>query len=279
MKVWFITGCSSGLGECLARAALQRGDKVIATAQRTNRLQSLAAAGATTMELDLNFDAEQMKRVATEAWDLHGGVDILINNAGIAQVGAVEEISKDEWQRIFRVNVFGPVDLANAFVPHMRKRKSGVIANISSLSAWQVEAGAAPYQASKAALSSICLAMAAELKPFGIDVCCIEPGYFRTKLLDNICLPSSKLAVYNGSAVRELESGIDSINGKQPGNPEKGAKVIVDVVTKATGRDVPNRLLLGPDAVQDVRDFLDQTKTDIAGWENLTTKTDFTHSD
>lgn len=134
-QVWLITGCSTGFGHALALRALERGDKVIATARNASKLESLKAAGADVLALDVTADMETLKEVATKAHSLYGKIDTLINNTGYLIDGAVEETSPEETYDLFNTNVFGTLNLTRAILPYMRARRAGIIANVSSVGA------------------------------------------------------------------------------------------------------------------------------------------------
>lgn len=185
--VWLITGCSSGFGAALANEALSRGFAVIATARNPSKLGDLKAAGATTLALDVTKPLPELEAIAEEVVKVHGRIDFLINNAGYAQVGGLEEISPGETQAQFSkrhvwlvptsradhdidTNIFGVLNVNRAFFPYMRKARSGVVANISSVGAWHGAAGAGLYCATKWCLSGLSETTTLEMKEFGIKV-------------------------------------------------------------------------------------------------------------
>ena len=148
-KVWFITGCSSGFGAALTQEILSRGDEVIATARNASRISDLQNVGAKIMELDVTADATTLKSKAEEAYNIFGRIDFLINNAGFSLQGTVEELTAEEIQTQFDTNVFGMLNVTRAFLPYLRKQRSGVIGNISSIGAWRGVAGLGVYCSSK----------------------------------------------------------------------------------------------------------------------------------
>ena len=181
-KVVYITGCSSGFGEVLAKQFLYRGHRVIATARNLSKITLPANERLCTQQLDVTESLEVLQAKAAEALTFFGQVDILANNAGYASTGCVEEASTQEWQRVFATNLFGPINLSKAFLPHMRAKKAdSVICTISSKVGIDPMATNSPYSASKAAVESVFENMAKELasKP-QIRVLLIEPGCFLT---------------------------------------------------------------------------------------------------
>ncbi|KAJ3284265.1 hypothetical protein HK104_010024 [Borealophlyctis nickersoniae] len=277
-RVWLITGCSSGFGRELVTAALAKGDKVIATARSTSKIADLVEVGAATLRLDVTDSAEEIQKVVAEAINVYGHIDILVNNAGFLVEGAIEETSPTELYTLFNTNVFGLCTVTTAILPHMRARKSGVIANMGSIGGWNGTPVAGPYCATKFALEGLTEALRAEVAHLGIDVCLIEPGYFRTDLLrpGNRLFTQARIQDYD-PAVESVRAALNEYNGKQPGDPVKGAKVIVDVLTKsgaAAGREIPVRLPLGSDALVHIKKKCDDTVALLEEWRDVIASTD-----
>ncbi|KAF2223221.1 putative oxidoreductase,short chain dehydrogenase [Elsinoe ampelina] len=246
-RVWLITGCSSGFGEQLTREVLSRGDKVIATARNSSRLDALKSAGADVLELDMTLSSLEMQEVAKKAIAIHGHIDVLVNNAGSVLAGAIEELSTEEWSRQFQTNFFGHVNLTTAVLPHMRERRSGTIVFVSSVAAWTVFPAGAAYNTTKAALSMLSETLSVEVESFGIKVCNIEPGYFRTPLPEK-AKSATPMAAYDNTVVGQSRDLLAYVEPYIKGDLKKGCRAIVDVLTGKGGREVPTRLLLGNDA-------------------------------
>jgi len=172
--------------------------------------------------------------------------------------------------------VFGLLNVTRAFLPHFRNQRSGVIANFSSIGAWSGFAGGGLYTASKWAVSGFSETMSVELAEFGISVCCIEPGYFRSNFLNpgNRFIASGHIADYDGTASRASAALLDQVDSNQLGDIAKGAKVIVDVLTRKEGKEIPVRLVLGSDAYQFVGDKCRATLKLLDEWKDVTTSTD-----
>ena len=158
----------------------------------------------------------------------------------------------------------------------MRRARSGVIANLSSIGAWGRVAGVGLYCASKYTVTGLTESLHEELKEFGIKVCVVEPGYFRSNFLNpaNNLIAKEKIEDYEGSAVRKGIALMEQVNNKQPGDIKKGAKVMVDVLTEATGKPVPLRLYLGQDAYEHIGDKCRETLGVLEEWKDICTKTD-----
>ncbi len=278
-KVWIITGCSSGFGREIARAALARGDIVVATARDPTKLADLGAKGAILQRLDVtDDDAHLAEAIASVLTETGGKIDILVNNAGYILTGAVEECSREEVQATFNTNVFGQLNVARAVLPIMRKQKSGIIANLGSIGGWQGTPGAGLYCATKACAAMISEALRFEVAHLGIKVTCVEPGYFRTSVLS----PGHRVRAKK--IIDELDKGagatigaLDALDRQQPGDPAKGAALIVEVLTgsgRAEGRDLPPRLVVGRDAYDFVTGNMNSNRVNLGLWKDLATSTD-----
>ena len=182
-KVALITGCSSGIGAATARSLLAEEWTVVATARDTDDIEALADAGCDTAELDVTKPA-QCKNVVDDAVDRHGRLDCLVNNAGYAQLGPLEDVPTRELHRQFDVNVYGPHRLIRAALPHMRDREDGTIVNVSSVSGRVSTPGMGAYNGSKFALEGMSDALRGEVGQYGIDVAVVEPGPVETSFTD-----------------------------------------------------------------------------------------------
>ncbi len=272
-RVWLVTGGSSGFGRAIAEAALARGDKVAATARRAERLEDLVSEAperAYAIALDVT-DPEGVRRAVDEVLEQFGRLDVLVNNAGHGQVGAVEETPEQELREIFDVHVFGPAALVRAVLPVMRRQGTGAIVQMSSFGGQVAYPGFSAYCATKFALEGFSEALAPEVAPFGIKVLIVEPGAFRTGFSGGALAQSREMPEYAGTVgpTREMITGID---GTQPGDPAKAARAIM---TALDSEDAPLRLPLGPDAVEGVRGKLDSVRADLERWETVSVSTAF----
>lgn len=175
MSVVLVTGCSSGIGEATARRLLGRGHTVYATARRPEVLAELAAAGATTLALDVT-DEESMVSAVKEVEAAHGAVGALVNNAGYGLQGPIEETPLDEVRRQLETNFFGLVRLTQLVLPGMRGAGAGRVVNVSSMGGRLALPGGAFYHASKWAVEAYSDVLRLEVGPFGVKVSIIEPG-------------------------------------------------------------------------------------------------------
>ncbi|KAF8501242.1 putative short-chain oxidoreductase [Hysterangium stoloniferum] len=275
--VWVITGCSSGFGKDVCLSALQRGHKVIATCRGNaeERLADLVAQGARALSLDVTASKEDIETFAHEAIEAYGHVDIICNNAGYVQFGTFEELSPEEVLKQYQTLVFGPLNITRAFLPHLRERKTGVVAMIGSQGAHLTFPGIGSYTSAKAALLSLSRTLAAEVQPFGIEVTCIEPGSFHTDLL----ITFSQVPVVPLNKIPDYEETLASFTPpEQPGDPKKGAERIVDLLTHsgyASGKPMPFGIALGDDAYNSISNAVDTRKVLLQEWKDWSLGTGF----
>jgi short-subunit dehydrogenase len=273
-RVWFITGTSTGFGYLLAKEALRRGERVIATARDTSKLKNLTAQypdQARTFTLDVTKPA-QIESVAQQAIAAFGHVDVLVNNAGYGVNGAIEEVSEEEFEPMFQTNIYGLIRTTRAFLPHFRQRRSGHIFNLSSIGGLTGAPGWGFYNATKFAVEGFSEALAGEMKPLGVHVTVVEPGPFRTDFLGRSGkLAAKELPEYVETAGKAREY-LTTQAGKQPGDPQKAVEAIITV---ADSPNPPLHLILGKIGLTRFRDKLAQWEKEIAAWEPVTTGADF----
>ena len=181
-KVWFITGCSTGFGRALASLALQQGNRVVVTARKTSDIEDIVAPypeTAIAFKLDVT-DKADIKASVEKALETFGGIDVLVNNAGIGYFGAVEESEEDEVRRMFEINVFGLANMTKEVLPIMRKQRSGHIVNIASIGGLVSFPAVGFYNATKYAVDGLSESLAKETAHLGIKVTVIAPSGFRT---------------------------------------------------------------------------------------------------
>lgn len=273
-KVWFLTGASRGFGLEIAREILRRGDRVVATARRAGQIPALFPdADDSLLAIDLDVtDGDQAAAAVRSAVARFGRVDVLVNNAGRGLLGAVEECSDASARAVYEVNVFGALTMQRAVLPVMRRQRSGHIINISSVGGLLGSPGWGIYCSTKFAMEGFSEALAQELKPLGIWVTIIEPGYFRTDFLDASSLGTEEtvIADYDSTAGAVRGHAVD-INHAQPGDPVKAAAAIVDIAAVA---EPPVHLLLGTDCVAAVEAKIADLQADIEKWRYVSLSTD-----
>jgi NAD(P)-dependent dehydrogenase (short-subunit alcohol dehydrogenase family) len=225
-KVVLITGCSSGIGRCLAERLTHSGYIVVATARKVETLLDLPAA------LKLPLDVTQpdsIDRAVTRTLQQFGQIDVLINNAGYTMLGALEEVSDEQTRQVFDVNVFGALRMIRAVVPHMRRQHSGRIINVSSIAGKLSTPVNGTYSATKFALEALSDALRLELEPFGIQVIAIEPGAILSNF-DNTAQAHAKGILTNANSpylklYQQNEKFSTEMRKHEPG-PEAVCKVI-----------------------------------------------------
>ncbi|KAJ6545369.1 putative short-chain oxidoreductase [Mycena capillaripes] len=272
--VILITGCSTGFGRELSLGALDRGFRVISTARRVESLVELKERGAQTLQLDVTSPPSELSTFAATVWNIHGQVDFLINNAGYLQGGAIEENTPEETMAQFNTNVFGLLNTTNAFLPYFRKRRAGIIVNISSMGGSLNMVGAGIYCASKAAVDSFSDTWARELAEFNVKCISIQPGMFRTSVAEssNLRRGSHRIPEYTVPAKIFVE--YNAAAGTERGDPTKAAVRILDFITRE-GRDLPLRLTVGDDAFENVKATLLQRLADMEKFKSCSVGTNF----
>jgi NAD(P)-dependent dehydrogenase (short-subunit alcohol dehydrogenase family) len=271
-KVWFITGCSSGFGRAIAEAALAAGHRVIATARDIRSIADLEKEGhCHLLSLDVT-EPESIPGVIRQAAEVWGRIDVLVNNAGYGLVGAVEEGSDAQIRRCMETNFFGPLEVIRAALPLLRAQGSGHIVNISAAAAISNYAGFGIYGAAKGALEMMSESLRLELSPLGIRVTLVQPGPFRTDFINrSLDRAEGPVADYERSSGKFLRF-LESMNGRQPGDPSKAAAAILAVVASD---NPPLRLVLGKYANDKVRKRSAEVERERAAWEPIGLPTDY----
>ncbi|PTB62682.1 NAD(P)-binding protein [Trichoderma citrinoviride] len=281
-QTWLITGASSGLGLDLALVAAKQGNKVIATTRSLAKAQKITDKNITVARLDQNEPLEQIKADMDAIISAHGPIDVVVNCAAYVHTGIIEDLTPEDTYAQFHTNVFGALNVYRAVLPHLRAKRSGTLVTIGSMAAWFVHPAASLYNASKAALRWLSIGLASEVKHLGIKHLLVEPGRFRTDLLNQ----TGNFRTANGSNgiedYRDIsEAAKESLareDHKQPGDPVKGAQVIYDVVTStgvAQGKEMPSFLPLGPDAIQEITASAQAAIDVCQEWKEIASSTDY----
>ncbi len=237
-KVILVTGASSGMGKATAKLLIEQGYIVYCGARRVEKMSDLKELGGHVYELDVT-DQKSIDKLAAEIIKKQGRLDVLINNAGYGLYGAVEDIELDDARRQFEVNIFGLAAVTKAFLPLMRKQKSGKIINISSMGGKVYTPMGAWYHATKHALEGWSDCLRLELKPFGIDVVIVEPGVIKTEF-GNIAgepiLKNSGEGAYKKMAKNMAKSMNNSYRPDGLGSP---VSLISNTIAKIIKKDRP----------------------------------------
>lgn len=265
-----ITGVSSGLGKALAEEALRQGWRVVGTVRQEEArkdFEAIRSGRAFGRILDVR-EMARMAEVVGEIEESVGPVDVLVNNAGYGLAATIEEAPLEEVREQFEVNVFGQIAMLQAVLPHMRKRRSGRILNMTSMGGLMTFPGVGIYNSTKFAMEGVTEALRQEVAEFGILVTAIEPGLFQTN--------------WAGSSLRSAPGSIQDYNaqrearGKQEidwgaGDPVKAAEAMLTILADPKP---PGHLLLGSIADELVGKKLDTLRSEIEKYRALTASAD-----
>lgn len=274
-KVWFITGASKGLGLALVKQLLNKGHQVAATSRNATDLNKVIPANPNFLALTVDINnEEEVKMAINKSMEQFGHLDVVVNNAGYGLLGSLEELSEEEARKNFNINVFGSLNVIRNVMPHLRAQQSGHIFNISSIGGFTGNfPGWGIYCATKFAVHGLSESLAMEVKPFGVNVTIVSPGYFRTNFLtkDSMNTPKKQLDAYQ--SVRDSQTAHqDQINGNQAGDPEKAVAAIIEI---AEVENPPLHLFLGEDAYNVAYVKMDAVKSDLEKWKKMTVTTGF----
>jgi NAD(P)-dependent dehydrogenase (short-subunit alcohol dehydrogenase family) len=261
-KNWLITGVSSGLGKALAETVIEKGDFVIGTFRIPSQVEAFNIkhnGKAQGILLDITNE-NRIDKLIVQIISKYGSIDVLVNNAGLGFVGAIEETSMKEVRAVFEANFFGTLKLTQAVLPFMRKEKKGHIVQISSHGGIKAFAGFGIYNASKFALEGFSEALAQEVGPLGVKVLIVEPGPFRTKFAGDGLGQAKKVINDYSESAGAFRTKLKGVDGKQEGDPMKAAKAIVELVNS---KNPTLRLPLGKVALMTIGMKLDSVKMDL----------------
>ena len=260
-KGWFVTGSSRGLGRVWVEAALERGDRVVATARDAAALDGLVEAyGDRVLALPLDVtDRDAAFRTVAEAKEFLGSLDVVVNNAGYGLFGMVEEITEEQARAQLETNVFGALWVTQAAVAIMREQGSGHIVQVSSIGGVHAFPGLGLYHASKWALEGLSQSLAQEVAGFGIHVTLIEPGGFDTDWSGPSSTISQALPDY--AELHQQVAEVRKQRWAKPGDPKASAAALLKVVD---AERPPLRVFFGETPLQTARaDY----ESRLANWE------------
>ena len=248
-KVWFVTGAGSGIGAGVARAAIRAGHRVVATGRNTHKLRStlgdVAGDDLLLERLDVTDEAA-LSTAVDAAIARFGRIDVLVNNAGYSLLGNFEEMTVEQIEQQLATNFWGVVLAMRAVLPVMRRQRAGRILNISSVAGVVGFAHCAAYGASKFAVEGLSLSVAQEVAPFGITVTVVEPGFFRTGLLDPSSVEWGSEHIADYGPAGSVAATWERYHGQQPGNPATLGETLVQIADM----DAPPKIFVaGGDAL------------------------------
>jgi NAD(P)-dependent dehydrogenase (short-subunit alcohol dehydrogenase family) len=274
-QTWIITGASKGLGRALAEAALVAGDQVVAAVRNPDAVADLITTFGDRVT-SVQFDARDTTKAASlvqAAVDRYGRLDVLVNNAGRAIVGAAEEVTDAQLRDLMDLHLFGPAALVRAALPIMRAQGGGTIVQMSSQGGRMSFPGVSTYSASKFALEGWSEALAGEVAPFGIRVMLVEPSRFRTAFNAADVLDFTAILPTYREILTDVRTDMAGADGNQEGDPVKAAQIIVSL---AHSDEVPLRLPLGAEAVERLTATYQRGLDGVSQWAELARSADFT---
>jgi NAD(P)-dependent dehydrogenase (short-subunit alcohol dehydrogenase family) len=272
-RTWLITGSSRGLGNALARAVIEAGDQLVATARAPDDLAELARAGGdrvVCVALDVADEAAAARAVTTSV-ERFGGLDVVVNNAGYGNVAPIEDTTIASFRQQIETNLFGTILVTKATIPLFRQQRRGHFIQVSSIGGRAGATGRAPYSAAKFGVEGFSEVLATEMAPFGVKVTIVEPGGFRTDFAG----ASTQIAEGNpayAETVGKTAAMQRAYDGKQPGDPDRAARAILDVVAAPAP---PLRLVLGKDAYARAERTDESRLAELRAWRALSESTDF----
>jgi NAD(P)-dependent dehydrogenase (short-subunit alcohol dehydrogenase family) len=260
-KVWFITGAGRGMGVEFVKAALAAGYSVVATGRNIGTVREAVGAHDELLVVKLDItDAVGAKDSVEAAMKRFGRIDVLVNNAGNFYAGFFEELSQEQVERQVHTNLFGPMNVTRAVLPVMRKQRSGHVVTLSSMAGLVGQAFCSAYAASKFGLEGWMESIRFEIEPFGIRTTIVEPGFFRTDLLEASSTIWAELSIDDyAERTAQTKPAWQAMSGRQSNDPAKLARALVKLVDS---RQPPLRWVAGADALptaeQKARDLLAQ---------------------
>ena len=267
-KIWLLTGAGRGMGIDIAKAALAAGFKVVATGRDTGRVTKAIGESENLFVVKLDVtSAADAEAAAKAAVDKFGTIDVLVNNAANFYAGYFEELSPRQIEHQIATNLYGPMNVTRAVLPIMRKNRSGHIISLSSIAGLVGTEYTSAYNASKFALEGWMESLSLEVAPFGIKTTIVEPGYFRTELLEPASTTWSETRVEDYAERSAMfRSAFESVNGKQPGDPAKLAAALIKL---ASQNEPPARWLAGADAISDAEKKIRELQEQINAYREL----------
>jgi NAD(P)-dependent dehydrogenase (short-subunit alcohol dehydrogenase family) len=258
-KVWFITGTSKGFGRIWAEAALERGDRVAATARDASSLDALVEQyGDAVLPIALDVtDKAAVDTAVARAHDHFGRLDIVVNNAGYGLFGAIEEVTEAQARAQIETNLFGALWVTKAALPYLREQRSGHIIQVSSIGGVNAFPTLGLYHASKWGLEGFSQSLAAEVAEFGVKVTLVEPTGYSTDWAGPSSVQAEHLAAYDGIRERRAQQR----GGMSRGVPEATGPAILELVDAP---EPPLRVFFGTGPLDIIRD---EYARRIATWE------------
>jgi NAD(P)-dependent dehydrogenase (short-subunit alcohol dehydrogenase family) len=273
-QVWFITGSSRGFGRALVRAALEAGDLVAATARRPEQLADLVAEQGERIHpiaFDVT-DTQAARSAIAEARDRFGRLDVIVNNAGYANVSPIETTEDQDFRTQFETNFWGVYNVSKAAIPVLREQASGLVMQFSSIGGRVGGSpGIASYQAAKFAIDGFSRVLRAETAPFGVKVMVVEPSGFKTDWAGSSMIVRDVPEPY-AATVGAMNTRMRQNPDGPAGDPVRAAEILVRVAKR---RDIPYHLPLGVLAAEYSIRLDEQLLGDDRKWRDVSRSADF----
>ena len=274
LKTWFITGINSGFGRVITELLLQRGDRVAGTARKLGQLDELKKRYSEQLwvtSLDVT-DYSAIRKAVDAAFQHFGRIDVIVNNAGYAIIGAAEEFTDEQLHHQLNTNLLGSIQVVRAALPHLRKQNGGRIVQMSSVGGQIAFPGMSIYHVSKWGIEGFFEAITEELAPFHIQTTIVEPGGGRTSIFDEgRLLHAQALPAYEDTQARQTGTFLASGSYTPPGDPGRMMQAVIDNVDQA---EAPRRLVLGSDAYTAIHDVLTKRLAALEAQKDIASSTD-----
>jgi NAD(P)-dependent dehydrogenase (short-subunit alcohol dehydrogenase family) len=273
-KVWFITGAGRGMGVAFTKAALVAGDAVVATGRDTRAVTEAVGEADDLLVVMLDITSRADAKAAVQAaLERFGRIDVLVNNAGNFYAGFFEELTPEQIERSLTTNLVGPMNVTRVVLPVMRKQRSGNVVTITSTAGIVGQEFCSAYAASKFGLEGWMESLRFEVEPFGIHTTIVEPGFFRTELLEKESTAYAELSIDDyAERTAQTRPAWEAMSGKQGGDPAKLAKALVTVVDQ---EQPPLRWVAGADAVETVEQKANDLLAQVDAYRDLSSSLAF----
>lgn len=273
-RTWLITGVSSGFGRHLTEQLLTRGDTVIGTVLKTEKVADLVKRYPESFHaevLDVT-DAAKIREVVERSFAGLGRIDVIISNAGYGLFGAAEELTDSQMERIIATNLVGPIRLIRAALPYLRGQGGGRVIQISSYGGQVAFPGNSLYHATKWGVEGFVESVAQEVLQFGIGMTIVEPGGARTEFRYGSAQVANLMPIYDQTPAHAFLRMLDPKNGLAPGDPARMAARIIESVDV---EPAPLRIMLGSQALESTIKTLQKRIADFEAQTELAASTDF----
>jgi NAD(P)-dependent dehydrogenase (short-subunit alcohol dehydrogenase family) len=267
-RVWFITGAGRGMGVDIAQTALAGGHAVVATGRNIEAVTEALGETNDLLVVELDITSLESAEAAVQAvLERFGRIDVLVNNAGNFYAGFFEELTPEQIERSLTTNLVGPMNVTRAVLPVMRRQRSGNIVTITSTAGIVGQEFCSAYAAAKFGVEGWMESLRFEVEPFGIHTTIVEPGFFRTELLEKESTAYAELSIDDyAERTAQTRPAWEAMSGKQGGDPAKLAKALVTVVDEEQS---PLRWVAGADAVETVEQKANDVLAQVDAYREL----------